>query len=121
MIDRPAGTDPHHREMGFTLAEVLIVIVIMSIMGGSLIAIMRQMGSFYRHNEDAVYAMQTLRASTEFMASELRMASPEDLLLATPDSAAIRFHVAFGVVCDSTAADEATLYIYDRVLNARHT
>ena len=121
MIDHPLGTSPRQRQMGFTLAEVLIVIVIMSIVGGGLVAIMRQMGIFYRHNEDAVYAMQTLRASTEFMATELRMESPEDLLLATPDSVAVRFHVAFGVVCDSTAADEATMYIYDRVLNASVT
>lgn len=103
---------------GFTLTEVLIAIVIMSILGGGMIAIMRQMGSFYRHNEDAVYAMQTIRASTELMASELRMASPDDLLYATPDSVAVRFNVVSGVVCDSTAADEATLYVYDRVLNA---
>jgi prepilin-type N-terminal cleavage/methylation domain-containing protein len=106
------------RVRGFTLIEVLIAIVIMSVLGGGLIAIMRQMGSFYRHNEDAVYAMQTIRAATELMASELRMASPADLLYATPDSVAVRFDIVFGVVCDSTAADEATLYVYDRVLNA---
>ena len=93
MIDHPMGASPRQRQLGFTLAEVLITIVIMSIVGGGLVAIMRQMGIFYRHNEDAVYAMQTLRASTEFMASELRMESPEDLLLATPDSVAVRFQM----------------------------
>ena len=112
---------PRRFERGFTLTEVLIAMVIMSILGGGLIAIMRQMGGFYRHNEDAVYAMQTIRASTELMASEVRMASPEDLLYATPDSVAIRFNVVFGVVCDSTDTDEATLYVYERVLNASVT
>ena len=118
---RVARSGPGDRHEGFTLIEVLIAIVIMSVLGGGLIAIMRQMGSFYRHNEDAVYAMQTIRASTELMASELRMASPEDLIYATPDSVAIRFNVVFGVVCDSTDTDETTLFVYDRVLNASVT
>ncbi len=107
--------------LGFTLVEVLIVIVIMGVVGTAMIALMRQMGSFYRHNDDAVYATQTIRASTEFMASELRMATPTDLLFATPDSVGIRFDIVRGVVCDSTDTDEATLYVYERVLNASVT
>ena len=106
---------------GFTIVELLIAMVIISVLGGGLVMVMQQMGTFYRHNEDAMYAIQTLRGASEFAAAELRMASPEDLIYATPDSVAFRFDVVRGIVCDSTGSDEATLYVYERVLNASVT
>lgn len=104
---------------GYTLAEMLVAMVLAGIVGGSVLGVLLRQNSFYRQANDLVYAEQSLRAGLDLMASELRMASPRDLLAAEPDSVSVRFDVWRGVVCTSDAStDEAAVFVHDSVGNA---
>ncbi|MFQ5890055.1 MAG: PilW family protein [Gemmatimonadota bacterium] len=112
----PPSGGRHHG--GFTLVEMLIAIVITGVLGAAVMSLLLSQNRFYGKNDDVIYAQQSLRAAVDLMSAELRMASPGDLLAATPDSVSFRFDVLRAVVCDSTGADEATLFVYDSVSNA---
>lgn len=105
---------------GFTLIEVLIAITVASILGAGILALVLGQNRFYGHNDDAIYAEQSLRAAMDLMASELRMASPDDILAAEPESVSVRFDLMRAVVCatDVTGSDEADVFVYDSVPNA---
>ncbi|MFQ5689648.1 MAG: PilW family protein [Gemmatimonadota bacterium] len=108
----------HRRTGGFTLLEALVSVIVAGLLGTATLTLLRGQNRFYGYTDDAVYAQQNLRAATDLLASELRMAAPTDLLAATPDSVSVRFDLVRAVVCDSTAPDEATLFVYDSVTNA---
>lgn len=103
---------------GFTLVEVLIAITVASILGAGILALVLGQNRFYGHNDDAIYAEQSLRAAMDLMASELRMASPSDLLAAEPESVSVRFDLIRAVVCDIDGSGSADLFVYDSVTNA---
>lgn len=97
---------------------MLIALVIAGVLGAAVISMLRSQSRFYGRNDDVIYAQQSLRAAVDLMSAELRMASPTDLLAAEADSVSLRFDLLRAVVCDSTAADEATLFVYDTVGSA---
>lgn len=97
---------------GFTLVEMLIALVVAGVLAGSVVSLLMRQNSFYGKNDDAIYAQQTVRGTAELMASELRMAAPEDIELATSDSVQIRFDVLRGVVCGSSGST-VYYYVYD--------
>jgi len=103
---------------GFTLVEMLMAMVVTAMIGTALIALLLGQTRFYRKNDDLLHAQQSVRAAIDLMASELRMGSPTDLIAASADSVSLRFDLLRAIVCDSTAADEATLFILDSVSNA---
>jgi len=97
---------------GFTLVEMLIALVVAGILAGGVVSLLMRQNSFYGKNDDTIYAEQTVRGTAELMASELRMAAPEDVEMATPDSVQIRFDVLKAVVCGSSGSTVYT-YVYD--------
>lgn len=106
-------------ESGFTVAEILVTIVLTAIVTAAAVGIFLGQSAFYQKQDDAVFAEQTIRAGMDLAYTELRMSSPEDLLAAEPDSVAVRFDVRQALVCDSDATLEtATLFVYDRVPSA---
>ena len=83
-------------------------------MASGLISLLIGQSKFYDRTDDQMNAEQVAQATFDMLSAELRMAASGDLIAATADSVTFRFDVARGVVCDSTASDEATLYVYDR-------
>lgn len=104
-------------EAGLTVVELLISVVIMSLVLASVMSLLVGQSTLYRNSNDVLYTKQTVRAVSDLMTAELRMATSTDILAAEVDSVSIRFDINRGVVCDSTAADEATLFWYDSVTN----
>lgn len=102
-------------QAGFTLVEALISLVISGILASAMLSLMLGQSRFYERTDDQIWAEQSNRATFDLMSSELRMASGIDLLAAESDSVAVRFDIMRAIVCDSTAADEATLMVYDTV------
>jgi prepilin-type N-terminal cleavage/methylation domain-containing protein len=102
-------------EAGFTLVEALITLVISGLLASAMLSLMLGQSRFYERTDDQIWAEQSNRATFDIVSSELRMASTDDLLAAESDSVAVRFDIMRAIVCDSTAADEATLMVYDTV------
>lgn len=116
-----AGITAHSvrsRAGGFTLVELLFTLVIGSLVATGVLSLVFQQNSFYGSADDAMHAQKTARTAADLMGRELRMASGEDLISATADSVAVRFTLLRALVCDSTAADEATVFVYDSVTNS---
>jgi hypothetical protein len=70
---------------------------------------------FYAKSDQIISAERNIRAAAELISAEIRMAAPEDLVAATPDSVSLRYDVLRGVVCDSTAPDEVAGFVLDTV------
>jgi len=109
------------REAGFTLVEALIAMVITGFLASAMVSLLIGQSRFYERTDDQIWAEQSLRATFDLMSSEVRMASATDLLAADGDSVSFRFDFLRGIVCDSIAADEATLMAFDTVMNANLT
>ena len=105
-------------EGGFTLVEALVALTISGILASSLISLLVGQSRFYDRTDDQLNAEQVVQATFDLVSAELRMASAQDLLVAAADSVTLRFDLLHGLVCDSTGADEATVYVYDRTTNA---
>ncbi|MEN8143861.1 MAG: prepilin-type N-terminal cleavage/methylation domain-containing protein [Gemmatimonadota bacterium] len=114
---------PHgpRSQAGFTMIELLISVVIMSIVTASVMSLLVGQGTLYRNTNDALYTQQTVRAVSDLMTAELRMATATDILAAEADSVSIRFDINRGVVCDATGADEVAIFWYDSVTNVSLT
>ncbi len=100
-------------EHGYTLIEIIISLLVTSILGAAMVSLLVGQGRFYDRSAAAIAAQSSIRAASDFMSTELRMAAPEDLVAATPDSVSLRFDVLRAIVCDSTGTDEATLMVVD--------
>jgi type II secretory pathway pseudopilin PulG len=106
------------RSAGFTIVEILITIVVAGVLGAALMSLVLGQQRFYGHSDDTINAQQNLRAAMDLMATELRMASPTDVMVARSDSVVVRSDILRAVVCDVTAGDEATVFVYDSVTSA---
>lgn len=102
-------------QAGFTLVEAMIAMVISGVLASALLSLMLGQSRFYEQTDDQIWAEQSNRATMDLMSSELRMASPTDLIAAEADSVSVRFDILRAIVCDSTAADQATVMAYDTV------
>jgi prepilin-type N-terminal cleavage/methylation domain-containing protein len=105
----------HQGREGFTLIEVLVALVIGTLLGGALISLLAGQSLFYAKSDQTISAERNIRAAAEMISTEVRMAAPEDLVAATPDSISLRYDVLRGVVCDSTAPDEVAGFVLDTV------
>jgi type II secretory pathway pseudopilin PulG len=103
------------RRDGFSLPEAVISIAMLAIIGSAIISLLRSQIRFYRHQEDVVIAGQNIRALVEALGGDIRMASGPDFLTARADTLALRSDIRRAVVCDSTAPDEAVVFVYDSV------
>ena len=115
-VDRPLPD-----ERGFTLVEALIALVISGVLASALLSLLIGQSRFYERTDDQIYAEQSLRASMDLVATELRMGSPADLISAEADSVRIRFDLIRAIVCDTTAADAVTAFAFDRITDANVT
>ena len=96
---------------GFTLIELVVVLTLSAVIGGSVVALLHRQSRFYRISGDAVFAGQSVRATVDLFVRELRGASSSDLLAAASDSLVIRADLHRGVVC-RVADQTVTYFVY---------
>ena len=100
---------------GFSLAEVLVVLTLLAVLGTSVLTAFLGNADFYVRNRQIITARQNLHATIELLASEIRQASAADVVAAEADSLALRFDVSRAIVCDSTSSDRIALVVFDSV------
>lgn len=94
------------RSRGFTLAEVLVAMVLTGMVVAGVLRALSAQKKFYARQARILDARHALRASTTILGSELRDLSAKDgdVYVIASDSVAFRSTVAFGVVCGVDAA-----------------
>lgn len=107
-----------NRSAGFTLVEILITVVVAGVLGAAMMGLVLGQQKFYGQSDDTIIAQQNIRAAMDLMATELRMASPSDVVVARPDSVVVRFDILRAVVCAVTGANSADVFVYDSVASA---
>lgn len=92
---------PSSRPSGFSLVEVLIVMVLTGVVVAGTLQALSAQKKFYARQGRILDARHAMRASTIILTSELREASAAggDLYAIGSDSLALRSTVGFGVVC----------------------
>jgi hypothetical protein len=90
------------RNAGFTVVELLIVLLVGTIVLGSILQVLAGQSRAARHQGAVVTTQQTTRLGLEVLAAELREISARggDLLVATPDSVRFRALRKLGIACD---------------------
>lgn len=96
---------------GFTLVELIVVLVLTAVIGGAVSLLLLRQDRFYGVNDEAIFAEQSLRATVDLFARELRGAAASDLLAAAGDSVTVRADAHRGVVCRIQGVD-VSYYLY---------
>lgn len=116
----PAGPRCGRRgERGVTLVELTMGLALAGLVAAAVIGVLLDQHDFYALSGDRAHARQGVRAAADLISSELRLASPDDLLAAGPDSLSLRLDVLRGVVCGPAAGspDRVAVYVFDTVTN----
>jgi prepilin-type N-terminal cleavage/methylation domain-containing protein len=89
---------------GFTLVELLVGTMVMSVLGVALVRMLMSDSRFVSRQDAMMSARQVARGATNLLAPELRMISGGGLALATPTAVTARIPYAFGMTCGSTGS-----------------
>jgi hypothetical protein len=101
MTARVGRGSPRQRAAGFTLAELLVYLVIASVVLTAVVQLIRNQGGAYAHERALMDARETLRGGSEVLAWELRQAAlgGSPLTVMTTQSVGLRAMQGLGVVC----------------------
>jgi len=101
------------RRSGFTLVELLIVLVLLGIVGGGLMRMVANQQRFYQGTYDLIELRSQLRQAEAVLTTDLRgMSSPGgDLSTMTDSSMDFRFAVGSSISCTTPAAGGSTIII----------
>jgi prepilin-type N-terminal cleavage/methylation domain-containing protein len=93
---------------GFTLVELLVVVVIGALILGATYQVLAVQQRSYRQQSAVISTQQTMRDALAVLESELREISPAggDLLMMTPDSLTFRAYRAAGFICSFDEAGQ---------------
>jgi prepilin-type N-terminal cleavage/methylation domain-containing protein len=89
---------------GFTLAELIIAMVVLAILGLALMRILISNSRFVSGQEAMMEARSTARAAMQAMLAELHMVGDGGLIAASRDSVTVRVPYAFGMTCRRTGS-----------------
>ncbi len=91
----------HRRQRGFTLAEVLVVIVLGSVVAAALYQTLVYQQRLYTRERATTYRHDALRLANAVLSGDLREASSTqgDLVDTSPDSLSLRSPIGFAIVC----------------------
>lgn len=84
---------------GFSLAELMVAMVIAGIIGAALTQLVINQARFVGTQDAAMQARAGARAALNVMTSEFRAVSDSGLVAASRDSVTIRVPYAFGIAC----------------------
>ncbi len=110
MSDRPASLGRSRRPSGYTLVEVSLVLLLVSLLTTSAFAVLSSQRRFYAAQLQVAATRDAARVALAVLSVELRAASPVagDLYAIAADSVALRSYTGFGAVCQ-IGGDEITL------------
>lgn len=89
---------------GFTLAELLVAMAVMAILGTALARLIISNSRFVSQQDAMLEAREAARAAMHSMSAELRMVGDGGLLAASAESVTVRVPVAFGMICQRSGA-----------------
>jgi prepilin-type N-terminal cleavage/methylation domain-containing protein len=98
------------RRRGVTLVELLIAIVLLGIVGAGITRMLSSQLRFFARGTNTRDARAVTRNALNLTRSELRMAEPRGIIVASADSLQIRLPYLMGVYC---AGNEATFVPID--------
>lgn len=107
---------------GFTLAEMLITLVILGIISAGLIKLLRVQARFSESQMALRSARTVSRNAMNIMLTDLRMVQDKDgLVAASRDSITVRIPLAFGLVCSKVGGTTIALLPVDSAMIAMGT
>lgn len=100
------------RRSGFTLVELLVVLLLLSIVGGALMSLLSKQQRFYRGTYDLIELRSQLRQAEAVMSSDLRALSRPggDLRTITDSSMDFRYNTGSSISC-TTPVPAGTIII----------
>ncbi|HKG93985.1 MAG TPA: prepilin-type N-terminal cleavage/methylation domain-containing protein [Gemmatimonadaceae bacterium] len=112
---------------GFSLAELLIVVVVMGVVGGTIIKMIQRQQQFYRGTSDIVDARTQVRHATTVLATDLRSVSAAgtpsspsgDITFASDTAMTLVVNTGSSIVCEKDGANNRVFYVPPRNL-AKH-
>ena len=101
------------RRSGFSLVELLLVLVLLSIVGGSLMSLLTKQQRFYKGTYDLIELRSQLRQAEAVMSSDLRgLSSPGgDLVTMTDSSMDFRYTIGSSISCTTPTPGGTTIII----------
>ena len=104
---------------GFTIAELLVATIVMSILGTVLARMLIHDSRFVSKLEAMMDARQSARAAMNTMTVEMRMVAQDGLIAATTKKITVRAPYGWGLACDRAAGDtRASLIPADSMMYA---
>lgn len=98
------------RDGGFTLVEILVSLVIVTIFATILFQLVRGQGTFVAVQGGRSEAQQNARGALEIIGADLRVASPQALVEGRDNSITLNVPRAWGVVCTATATQIVAVF-----------
>ena len=86
---RRATSPARTRRSGFTLAELVVALMLFGMIGGAILSVVMRQQRFYRSSADIIRLQGQLRQGTSILPADLRAISTSDTLV---NSAATRFN-----------------------------
>ncbi len=101
---------PSHRA-GFTLIELVIAMVLMSLVGGAIVKLLLRQQRFYNSTTDLIQTRQQIRQAAAMLPSDLRGISSTGGDIFSMSDSALEFRSVFGssVVCVNSAGVLSTV------------
>jgi prepilin-type N-terminal cleavage/methylation domain-containing protein len=101
------------RRRGYSLVEILIALVILSIIGAALITMLTNQSRFFQKTQAGQQARSVTRSAANIMFSDMRMVQDVGGVQAgtSADRVVLRVPYMFGVVC-STAGGGTTIWMF---------
>ena len=106
-MPRLTATPPAARaRRGFTLAELLVALVLLSIIGGALFTTLRRQQRFYNHAGEVIEQRSQLRQAASILPSDFRGVSApgRDLMAMGPTSVRLLANFGSAVICNRPAS-----------------
>jgi type II secretory pathway pseudopilin PulG len=102
-----------HSRTGFTMAETLVVLVLLAIVGGSLMNVLTKQQQFYNGTGDLIAMRTQLRQGEAILSGDLRgiSSSGGDITTMTDSSIEFNYTIGTSVVCKAPAANTKTVII----------
>ena len=99
------------RHRGFSLAELMVALLIAGIIGIALSRLLINQSRFVSKQDSMMRARASARAGLNVIVQELRMVSWGGLLQARPESITVRVPYAFGVACSQPSGGEQAVLL----------